>query len=182
MGGQYCDGSAARGIASAAILMYGTGGSSFGGVEDQYHTSSKTSKHAHHGGQHSVVFNQTTEKHSVGILFSARVWGTSCALSSALWSLVQTGEFVGGETMGHMGGTIWGWIKSCLTVWMPGSSSSEQQQHSSGQSGGGGKKNCKKQQNQGFIDHQRGSKNASHITLDDFCSFTTSSVVELALW
>ncbi|KAL7509516.1 hypothetical protein ACHAXN_007816 [Cyclotella atomus] len=161
MGGQYCDGSAARGVASAAILMYGTGGGSFGGVEDQYHTSSKTSKHGHHGGQHSVVFNETTEMHTTGILFLARVWGTSCALSSALWSLIQTGE-----TMGHMGGTIWGWIKSCLTVGMPGSSSSEQQQHSSGQSGGGGKKNRKKQQNQGFID-PRGSNSASHIASDD---------------
>jgi hypothetical protein len=154
MGGQYCDGSASRGGTSAAMMMYGMGGS-FGGGLDDHHTSSKTSKHVHHGSQH---FSQV-EAHTVGILFVARVWGTVCALSSALWALVQSGD-IGGETMGHVGATVLGWMKSCLAVFKSNSGPSEQYNASS-QSGG--KKSRRKQQNQGS---GSGAGASDHDSLD----------------
>eukprot|EP00804_Cyclotella_cryptica_P003419 CCRYP_018570-RA/>CCRYP_018570-RA protein AED:0.29 eAED:0.29 QI:0/-1/0/1/-1/1/1/0/838 len=124
MGGQYCDGSAARGVASAAMMMYGGSGGNFGGGGDDSH-GSKTNKHvSHHHGVHSL-HTQSMETHTIAMLFLARVWGTMCALSSALWALLRRGD-VGGETFGLIGGTFCGWIKSCLAIVRPTSSTLDQ--------------------------------------------------------
>lgn len=138
MGGQYCDDSASRGVASAAMLMHGTGGS-FGSAGDDHHPSFKASKHGHHG-QNSVC--PQNETHTIAILFLARLWGTICALFSALWELVESGD-VGGDTMGRVGGTIMGWMKSFLAVMKPNTNSSSE--YSGNQTIG--KKSRKKQHN-----------------------------------
>eukprot|EP00956_Cyclotella_meneghiniana_P024412 scaffold48946_cov63-Cyclotella_meneghiniana.AAC.4 len=159
MAGQYCDGSASRGVASAALMMHGTGGS-FGSGIDDHHTSSRTNKHGYYGGQHSQ-----TETHTNVILFLARVWGTLCALSSALWALIQSGD-VGGETMGHIGATILRWFKSCLAIIVKPSQSSSD--HYPG-SQPGGKKSRRKQHNQtGFSDPRMSNIESSDRDSLDF--------------
>ena len=160
MAGQYCDGSASRGVASAALMMHGTGGI-FGSGIDDHHTSSRTNKHGYYGGQHSQ-----TETHTSVILFLARIWGTLCALSSALWALIQSGD-VGGETMGHIGATILRWLKSCLAVIVKPSQSSSD--HSPGNQQSGGKKSRRKQHNQaGFSDPHITNTGASDRDSLDF--------------
>ena len=150
MGGQYCDGSASRGVASAAMLIYGTGNGSAG---DDHHASSKTSKHGHHG-QHSV--SPQTNTHKVGILLMARVWGTLCAFSSATWALIQSGDF-GGETIGHIWKTILEMLKSCLAFIKPNTSSSDHVTASQP----GSKKNRRKQQNPASFGESRASTGVS---------------------
>ncbi|KAL7475063.1 hypothetical protein ACHAW6_000996, partial [Cyclotella cf. meneghiniana] len=137
MGGQYCDGSAARGVASAAMILYGGSGGNFNGGGDDSH-GPKAIKH--HGG-HSI-HTQSIETQTIALLFLARAWGTIYALSYALCALVQRGDG-GGETFGLIGGWFGGWIKSCLAIMKPASSPSEQ--HVGNNTGS--KKSRRKQQN-----------------------------------
>lgn len=135
MGGQYCDGSAARGVASAAMMMYG-GSGNFGPGDDH---QTKTSKHGHHG-QH-VMYPHAMERHTMCILFLARVWGTLCALSTALLALLQYD--IGGETVGKMWVMFLGGLKSCLAIFRPNATSVAEQYVPSNT---GSKKNRRKQQ------------------------------------
>jgi len=167
MAGQYCDASAANGVASAAMMMAG-GGGGFGDSDQYLHSSSKSSgKGTQHSGQQLFgPYPQSNDVHTAVILSLARSWGTLCGLSFAIWSLLR-GEGGGvrgavGETVGLVGGVIWSWTKSCLSLVGLSSpsemrsafgSESSMGSHDRGSGGGGGssKKNRRKHQqsNQG---------------------------------
>ena len=185
MAGQYCDTSAAHGVASAAMIM-ASGGSS--GHDDHHHVhhhhSSKGSTHHHHSGGLSFgPYPQSNVVHTAVILSLARSWGTLCALSFAIWSLLR-GEGGGmrgavGEVVVLVGGVIWSWTTYCLS-WLGLSSSSQSTLRSSlgldssgsGSGGGGGKKHRKKHSVSGHNSsdsHQHSSqsnRNPSSATSD----------------
>lgn len=167
MAGQFCDASAANGVASVAMM---------GGTDDHmtiHHHSSKGSLHSH--GQYGSLFGpypQSNDVHAAVILSLARSWGTLCGLSFAIWSLLR-GEGGGmrgavGEMVGLVGGVIWGWMKSCLSlVGIPISSSqselrsgfgSDTSMGSGGGNGGGSSKRQRKKQMQ----NQGGHSGDSH--------------------
>jgi len=108
MAGQYCDASAAKG--RVGTIMVG---------DDHHSSHHKSSTH----NQHHVLFGpypQSNHVHADVILSLARSWGTLCGLSFAIWSLLR-GEGGGmrgavGEVVGLVGGVIWSWIKSCLSL------------------------------------------------------------------
>mmetsp|Transcript_1669 Transcript_1669/g.3559 ORF Transcript_1669/g.3559 Transcript_1669/m.3559 type:complete len:882 (+) Transcript_1669:125-2770(+) len=118
MAGQYCDASAAKG----RVSMVGAGGG-MGDDHHHHHHSSKSSAHHHHGHQHHALFGpypQSNHVHTAVILSLARSWGTLCGLLFAIWSLLR-GEGGGmrgavGEVVGLVGGVIWSWTKSCLSL------------------------------------------------------------------
>ena len=157
MAGQYCDTSAANGVASAAMMVAGGGG----GDDHIHHHSSKSSTHS---GQHALFgpFPQSNDVHTAVILSLARSWGTLCGLTFAVWSLLR-GEGGGmrgavGEMLGLVGGVIWSWTKYCMSLVGLSSSSSQSDlfglESSTGSSGGGGgsisKRQRRKQGSQGL--------------------------------
>ncbi|KAL7534236.1 hypothetical protein ACHAXR_008188 [Thalassiosira sp. AJA248-18] len=199
MAGQYCDASAANGVASAAMMVAGGGGGGGTmGEHEHHHHSSKSSAHHSHG-QHALFgpYPQSNDVHTAIILSLARSWGTLCGLSFAIWSLLR-GEGGGmrgavGEMLGLIGGVIWGWTKSCLSLVGLSSFSSQSELRSgfgsdtsmgSGGGGGGGsgaggsKRQRRKQLSQGHSSdsqhhhlasqHHRNAPNASDTdrTLD----------------
>eukprot|EP00578_Thalassiosira_sp_NH16_P014414 CAMPEP_0181116714 /NCGR_PEP_ID=MMETSP1071-20121207/22105_1 /TAXON_ID=35127 /ORGANISM="Thalassiosira sp., Strain NH16" /LENGTH=290 /DNA_ID=CAMNT_0023200991 /DNA_START=184 /DNA_END=1052 /DNA_ORIENTATION=+ len=134
MAGQYCDSGAARGVASAAVAVAGGGTTAL--YEDHHHHhhamhhhvhghSSKGSGSSHgfsHHGGHGMFgpYPQSIHVHAAVILSLARSWGTLCGLSFAIWSLLR-GEGGGmrgavGEVVGLVGGVLWSWTKSCLSL------------------------------------------------------------------
>lgn len=81
MAGQYCDASAAKGVAGAAMTMAGGGGGSGGGADDQYlqvGSSSASSKGGGKGTQSGVPMfapcPESGDLHAAVILSLARLW------------------------------------------------------------------------------------------------------------
>ena len=106
MAGQYCDASAANGVANAAMLSGG-----IGGVDDHYHHhSSKGSSQ-----QLFAPFPHSNEGHVTVILTLASMWGTLCGLSYAIWALLRGEGGAISEIAGMLGLVIRRRIKS-LTV------------------------------------------------------------------
>ncbi|KAL3757259.1 hypothetical protein ACHAWU_008420 [Discostella pseudostelligera] len=140
MAGQYCDASAANGVASAAMMVVATSG----GGDDHYlhgHHFSKSSSTHHSHGQHAAVLSFGPRPHSITMntymLSLARSWGTLCGLSFATWSLLrgERGNMRGaiGEIVVLVGVVIWSWTKSCLSlVGLPPFSSSPRSELRSG--------------------------------------------------
>lgn len=141
MAGQYCDASAAQGMASPAMIL--GGGSGFGGFggggdmdsHHHHHHSSKGSNrnvYASHGGTHALFgpHPSPNETHAVIILSLSRIWGSLCGVSCALWDLMRgeggsmtggsglgSGHGAGGSSAGHgtgMGHEVRVWTKYCL--------------------------------------------------------------------
>lgn len=145
MAGQYCDNSAAQGVASVAMISSGAGGNfaSVGGDDHHHH------HYVHHysskGGKHAASQSfGSSEMHTNVILSVARFWGTMCGLSSAMWALMQTGG-VGGVVAETLS-LLWKWMKSCLA--MAGLASGETDLFESNAGGGGGSKKNRKKQSQ----------------------------------
>ena len=171
MAGQYCDASAANGVASAVMLSGGVGGH---GVDDHYyhHHSSKGSYSQHHVYMFGP-FSQSNEGHITVILALARMWGTLCGLFYAIWALLRGEGGAVSEMIGMVGTMIWRWIKS-MTVFIGLSSAesesdramSELTMGSTGSVGGGGgvssKRNRRKQSQPGHTsnDSHRSSNNS----------------------
>jgi len=83
MSGQYCDASAANGVASAAMMMAG-GGGGFGDSDQYLHSSSKGSgKGTQHSGQQLFgPYPQSNDVHTAVILSLARSWSVFLLSSS----------------------------------------------------------------------------------------------------
>lgn len=172
MAGQYCDASAANGVASAAMII-ASGGS---GGDDQYHLHHHHHHHHHHSSKNSTLhspYPQSGVMHTVIILSIARSWGTFCGLTFAIWSLLR-GEGGGmrgavGEMVGLIGGIIWSWTTYFLSfVGFSASSQSELRSalgldsgSSHGGGGGGSKKHRKKHSDSQH--HSSSQKNSSEI-------------------
>lgn len=109
MAGQYCDASAANGVASAAMMLSG----GVGGVDDHYyhHSSKGSSQHGLFG-----PFPPSNEGHITVILALARMWGTFCGLSYAVWALLRGEGGAVSEMIGMVGTMIWRWIRSMAAL------------------------------------------------------------------
>eukprot|EP00986_Skeletonema_menzelii_P017106 scaffold17501_cov120-Skeletonema_menzelii.AAC.1 len=150
MAGQYCDVSAANGVASAAMLSGGVGG-----VDDHYHhhSSKASSQHVLFG-----PFPQSNEVHVTVILALARMWGTLCGLSYAIWALLRGEGGAVSEMIGMVGTMTWRWIRSMTALVGLSSAKSESDRavseltmgSTNGGGGGGGnsKRNRRKQAQQ----------------------------------
>jgi len=156
MAGQYCDTSAANGVANAAMVV-ATGGS---GGDDHLHSQYHSSK---------SPCPQSSVMHTAVILSLARSWGTLCGLSFAIWSVLR-GE--GGGMRGSIGEVfllVWGvllsWTTYCLSFIGMSSSSQSDIRSALGidstdntKGGGGSKKHRKKQSAHSGGDSQHHSK------------------------
>lgn len=82
MAGQYCDTSAAHGVASAALMNATGGGSGGGGSDHDHHHHHHSHHHHHHGSKGSMShghsgfgpYPSTNDVHSAVILSLARSW------------------------------------------------------------------------------------------------------------
>ena len=162
MAGQYCDVSAANGVASAAMLSGGVGG-----ADDHYHhhSSKSSSQHGLFGPS-----PQSNEFHITVILALARMWGTLCGLSYAIWALLRGEGGAVSEMIGMVGSMIWRWIKS-MTAFVGLSSSNSDSDRamseltmgsSSSIGGGGGGSNKRNRRKQAQQNHSANDSHHSH--------------------
>lgn len=113
MAGQYCDMSAANGVAASAVML-SSGGGVGGGSDDHYY-------HHHHYYNYSSKGSSSSQHslfgqgHVTVILALARMWGTLCGLSYAIWALLRGEGGAVSEMIGMVGTMLWKWIKSMTT-------------------------------------------------------------------
>jgi len=113
MAGQYCDLSAANGVAASAVML-SSGGGVGGGSDDHYY-------HHHHYYNYSSKGSSSSQNslfgqgHVTVILALARMWGTLCGLSYAIWALLRGEGGAVSEMIGMVGTMLWKWIKSMTT-------------------------------------------------------------------
>ena len=180
MAGQYCDASAANGVASAVMMSGGMGGT------DDHHHHHYSSK----GSQNSLFgpFPQSNEGHITVILALARMWGTLCGLSYAIWALLRGEGGAVSDMLGMVGTMIWRWIKSMTSFvgFSSGNSDSraisELSMDSSIKSIGGSKRSRRKQSQQGHSSndshhsHHRNSSNSGDSDKKSSLDFMTGKL------
>ena len=164
MAGQWCDDSSGRALPNAALVLSSAEG------RDDYSLAKRGSGGSHSayaGGAHGYVPVPPGESHLRLLLAASRLWGTSCGLSYALWSVVR-GEGKGvrgavGELVGIAGGLAGATVTSFLALLgvqagdSTGGSSGRGPSPYDGAQGGGGGKRKKRQGGRGGDDAGRGA-------------------------